>query len=193
VAQMRAGVRGRGMHGCWSLSRSGSSTWERWRPLCRPDTDLTTAFTTGAYSQRPSPRPPAFYGLLSRQEPHPIALFRVGPHRFAPVLVGTFGLIRQTVPSHRRAGRHRSRLLRTGSPRSNRSIGGHADRLLRRPRSQSHRCRLLGSSGVEVPDGDLVTGVMGVQGVGESRRRGNTLAVHRSDGVALCELGLLGR
>jgi hypothetical protein len=224
MAQMQAGGRGMGMHGCWSLSRSGSSTGEGCRPFFRPDTGLTTAFTAGADPQVPAHRLLAFYWLLFRQRPHPFALFRQRPHPFAlfrvvtppfrPVPAGMrslrsvrlgpnpiapvpagwpLGLIQQTVPSHRRAGRHRSRLLRTGSPRSNRSIGGHADRLLRWSRSQRHRCRLLGSGGVQVPDGDLVTGVMGVQGVGESRRRGNALAVHRGDGVALCELGLLGR
>jgi hypothetical protein len=224
VAQMRAGGRGMGMHGCWSLSRSGSSTREWCRPFCRPDTGLTTAFTAGADPQRLSPRPPRLLlapvpagnptVALFRQGPNPFALHGQGPNPFAlhgqgsnpfalyargpnPIplsLAGwPFGLIQQTVPSHRRAGRHRSRLLRTGSPRSNRSIGGHVDRLLRWSRSQRHRCRLLGSGGVQVPDGDLVTGVVGVQGVGESRGRGNALAVHRGDGVALCELGLLGR
>jgi hypothetical protein len=176
---MRAGGRGMGMHGCWSLSRSRSSTGERCRPFFTPGSGQTTAFTAGAGSQHPSHRPPSLRWppvRAGRHSPSPCALCRqgtsyprpVGPARpsnhFAPRSRRgrPRALIRQTVPSHRRAGRHRSRLLRTGSPRPNRSIGGHADRLLRRARSQRHRCRLLGSGGVQVPDGDLVAGVMGV-------------------------------
>lgn len=92
MAQMRAGGRGMGMHGCWSLSRSGSSTGEWCRPFCRPDTGLTTAFTAGADPQRLSPRPPRLrLAPVPAGNPHPCSVLAGDPPS-CPVPAGTQSL-----------------------------------------------------------------------------------------------------